>query len=95
MLNHHIFSLSGTIIKKKQEELVIPLISKNKWNIGDSLNKTDKKSGKEESKKPAKDDSKKDDKELTIEEQAARELIEDSKRQLEVYFFIRILNYFV
>jgi len=75
--------ITGTIIKKKQEELVIPLISKNKWNIGDSLNKTDKKSGKEENKKPAKDDTKKDDKELTIEEQAARELIEDSKRQLE------------
>jgi len=75
--------ITGTIIKKKEEELVIPLISKNKWNIGDSLNKTDKKSGKEESKKPAKDDTKKDDKELTIEEQAARELIEDSKRQLE------------
>jgi len=77
--------ITGTIVKKKVEELVIPLISKNKWRSEEGENKTDKKSGKEESKKSAKDDSKKDEsgKELTIEQQAARELIEDSKRQLE------------
>eukprot|EP00088_Acartia_fossae_P037742 TRINITY_DN3899_c0_g1_i8.p1 TRINITY_DN3899_c0_g1~~TRINITY_DN3899_c0_g1_i8.p1 ORF type:complete len:504 (-),score=114.45 TRINITY_DN3899_c0_g1_i8:10-1476(-) len=74
--------ITGTIVKKKEEELVIPLISKNKWRSEDapsSSQKDDKKSAKTGDKKSASEKLEN----LSLEQQAARELIEDSKRQLE------------
>ena len=70
---------TGTIVQKKEEELVIPLISKNNWRTSDKKEKNldEKKIEKE---------GKNDEQNLTIKQLAARELIEDSKRQLEVEF---------
>ena len=76
-------------MKKKEEELVIPLITKNKWRSEDApsssfphTKKDDKKSAKSGDKKSASEKLEN----LSLEQQAARELIEDSKRQLEVRF---------
>jgi len=68
--------ITGTIVQKKEEELVIPLISKNNWRTSDKKEKNldEKKIEKE---------GKNDEQNLTIKQLAARELIEDSKRQLE------------
>ncbi len=60
----------GTI-KETSGPLVIPLISKNKWREADKakLEKKDKKT-----------EEKKDEKDLTIQERAAREILEESKK---------------
>ena len=72
-------------MKKKEEELVIPLITKNKWRSEDAPSSSSphtKKSAKSGEKKSASEKLEN----LSLEQQAARELIEDSKRQLEVRF---------
>jgi hypothetical protein len=68
-----IFLKTGTL-KETSGPLVIPLITKNKWREADKakLEKKDKK--KEE---PA---SEKDHKDLTIQERAAREILEESRK---------------
>lgn len=71
--------ITGTIVKKKEEELVIPLISKNKWRV----NEDDNKSAKSEDKKSSKDEKGEEKKELSLQQQAALEIIEESKRQME------------
>jgi hypothetical protein len=62
----------GTIKDTSNEPLVIPLISKNKWREADKA-KLDKK-------QQQKDEEKGDEKELTIEQRAAKEIIEESKK---------------
>jgi hypothetical protein len=63
----------GTI-KDTSGPLVIPLISKNKWREADKakLEKKDKKTGEKKAEK--------DEKDLTIQERAAREILEESKK---------------
>ncbi len=63
----------GTI-KDTSGPLVIPLISKNKWREADKA-KLEKKDKKTEEKK-----AEKDEKDLTIQERAAREILEESKK---------------
>ena len=65
---------SGTIVKKKEEDLVIPMIAVNKWKERESKVKNG----------DYKDKDKTEKKELSIKEQAALELIEESRKQMEV-----------
>jgi len=73
MSSMYSFFFTGTI-KDTSGPLVIPLISKNKWREGDK-EKLDKK--KDEKKKK---EVEKDDKDLTIQERAAKEILEESRK---------------
>lgn len=65
----------GTI-KETSGPLIIPLISKNKWREGDKPKK--EKKGKQEKSLPDKDE-----KDLTVQERAAREILEESRKELQ------------
>ncbi len=76
-----LFFFVGTI-KETSGPLVIPLISKNKWREADKA-KLEKKDKKTEEKK-----AEKDEKDLTIQERAAREILEESKKVPYAYLCV-------
>jgi len=73
--------ITGTIVKKKEEILVIPMIAKNKWK--DRGLKTDDDEPPSKEPKVQTMPAEKSEKDMSIMELAAKELVAESRKQME------------
>jgi len=73
--------ITGTIVKKKEEILVIPMIAKNKWK--DRGLKTDDDEPPSKEPKVETMPAEKSEKDMSIMELAAKELVAESRKQME------------